>query len=386
MCNRIVWLTALAASLVSCKLYAAAIEAEGIAAIGNGGVEHARRVARDDAVRQASLQLGTTVVSSEQLISNGTTLRSGTVRPAAQVNNFAVLREWNDAGTLHVIIRADDRVHSAEHKSLGPYRKKVLLTPFHISNPFHAQDIDDVSRGIPRDLAQRLEQTGKFQSRVSRFAVPLESAGGTPEEISLAVKRLAAEYDSQFVVSGEVVDTGTSSDKGLFTTSTTRRFEVRALVYDGLTGVLIAQHRLNRVAEGSVSIGVDKPFGSNAFFSTGFGRAIDAVLASLAVGASDNLEPLPFTAQIVKIANGKIIFNAGTTSSVVPGDKLVAYRRKLEWDVASPINGADGIVETPAATVTVIQVQPSFAIGELAAESEGAKLKVGDYVRFSSSQ
>lgn len=107
---------------------------------------------------------------------------------------------------------------------------------------------------------------------------------------------------------------------------------------------------------------------------------MDWILDELTNVILNDVEHLPFTAQIVRISDKKIFFDAGATSLIESGDTLAVYRKKDEWIYS----GLDETVasETPIASVSVIQVQPLFSIGELSVEPNGIKLRTGDVVRF----
>lgn len=363
--------------------HAGAIEAEGVATLDKG-IAYARQAAKDDARRQLALQRGAIVTSSEQLTPRGDILQSGTVRPAAELGPAAAVKEWKSGDNLHVLMQADDS-DAPGAASTAAYRKKVLITPFQVNRPDHVLDMDDVTLGVPRNLHERLSRTGALQTRLGRYIVPTERSGATQAQIANAVRQLASDNDSQFVLTGEVTDAGATASKGFFTSRTTRNFEIRTALYDGLTGVLIAEHRIGQQGEGEVVIGRHRPFGTASFFSTPYGRVVDAVLGAVAMDMLNDLAPLPFTARIVRIENRKVIFDAGTTSAVQPGDKLIAYSKRPEWDVGGALNGPGGIPESPVATVSVQQVHPAFSIGELSEQPAQVRLKVGDYVRFATS-
>ncbi|WP_192805096.1 flagella assembly protein FlgT middle domain-containing protein [Noviherbaspirillum aerium] len=374
-------------------VHAAPMEAEGAAPLDKG-IAYARQAAKDDARRQLALQRGAVVVSGEQMTSSGELLQSAAVRPAGQVGPASTVREWKSGDALHVLMQAGDDAGSGfgldedeggNASATASYRKKVLITPFRVTRPEHVADMDDVPLGMSRNLYERLGRSGKLQPRLGKYVVPNERMGATPEQTAAAVRQLARDNDSQFVLAGEVVDAGTSTVKGFLSSTTTRNFEVRTSLYDGLTGVLIAERRIGRQGEGEVGIGRHRPFGSASFFSTAFGCVVDAVLGSAAAEMMQDLAPLPFTARIVRIENRKLIFDAGVTSAVQPGDKLIAYSRKPEWDVGAALHGAGGVPESPVATVSVVQVHPAFSVGEMSEQPARVHLKVGDYVRFASS-
>lgn len=368
----------------SIPLYAASVEAEGVAAITENGVDQARRNAIADAVHQASLQIGVHVSASGQLTPNDVLVENSRVRGMQEPANISVVREWKNENILHVVIRAESAQTIDQAMPPLTYKKKVVVVPFHVYQPAHVGDIDDIWNGFPRELIYRLENTNKFLVELSKFTIPTENKRLVSEQVSMLAKRIASESNSQFVIAGEVLDAGITAISENFFDAKKRRFEVQILVYDGLTGVLLARHKLNKPSEGAVVVGLEKPFGSAAFFSTVFGKSVDWTLDGLTKAISNDLDRLPFTAQIVRISNKKIFFNAGATSLVAPGDNLAVYSKKNEWvhsGLDEPVTS-----ETPVASVSVIQVQPLFSIGELSVDPNSIKLRPGDVVRFVSSR
>lgn len=351
-----------------------AMEAEGVAEIDHRGIDYARHIATDDALRQLALQQGAAVASVDDINTNGTVVRSAAVRPVAPVDRYSLVREWNDEHALHVLIHADSATALPASAAQKGYKKKVLLTPFYVDNPAQVTDLDDVTNGIPRDLSQRLAQTGRFQARLSRYALPREASGHPPAQIATAVKQLALANDSQFVLAGEVTNAGAG-------TGDSRSFEVRTTLYDGITGTLIAEHRIDRNGTGNVSSPLNQPFGSASFFTSGFGKVVDVVLEAIARQTLDELAPLPFTATIVRVEGAMVFFDAGATSAIQPGDNLMAFGRHVSWDVGAPMQGTGEALETPLATVSVVQVQPAFSVGELQGDRARIHLKPGDFVR-----
>ncbi|MGV8898361.1 MAG: flagellar assembly protein T N-terminal domain-containing protein [Burkholderiaceae bacterium] len=365
---------------VSMPLYAASVEAEGMAVIAENGLAQARRNAIRDAVHQASLQIGVHVSASNQLASNDVLLENSRVRGMAELANVSVIREWEKENILHVVIRAESTQTTDQVMPSLIYKKKVVVVPFHVYQSAQVSDIDDIWNGFPRELLFRLENTNKFLGEFSKFTLPTENKRLVSEQVSTLVKRIASEKNSQFVIAGEVVDAGITASSNNFFGAKKRRFEVQILVYDGFAGILLARHKLSRSSEGSVVVGLDKPFGSADFFSTAFGQSVDSTLDEITKVILNDVEHLPFTAQILRLSNKKIFFNAGATSLVAPGDQLALYSKKVEW----AYSGLEEFVtsETPIASVSVIQVHPLFSIGELSVEPGSINLHPGDVVRF----
>lgn len=365
--------------------HAATVDAEGMASIDGRNLEQVRQAAIRDALRQASIQAGARVESAELVTAGGLALESSRMRGTEDLSNVTIMREWQDKDLFHVRIRAENNASAGQPATSRSYKKKIVAAPFNVNKTGQVDDIDDIWSGFPKELLRRLESTHKFLPKVSKFSLPADARGVAVEPNGEHVKQLALLNESQFVVSGAILDAGTSVDRAWFGLSVTkrRRFEVEIFVHDGLTGALISHHRLDRAMEGEVKVGNDKPFGSAAFFATDYGRNVDWVMQALTKAILADLEPVPFTARIVRISGGKIFLDAGASSLLAPGDKLVAYRKKDEPAVIGlSMNAEYGMPEAPVATVSITQVQPLFSIGELSLDAKSVNLRVGDLVRF----
>jgi hypothetical protein len=192
-------------------------------------------------------------------------------------------------------------------------------------------------------------------------------------------------YEGQFVVSGEIVDAGNFDKPAYFglVNRDARRIEIEFYVHDGLTGVLLARRTALVEQVGERRVGRDKPFGSASFAGTPFGGAILRALDEGIAGIAADIAALPFMAKVVQVQGERIVIDAGSTSSVAPGDQLVIYRA----DPRQQVYGADplaplGTVETPVGTLAIVQVQPGFAIGTVTPPAAARQVSAGDMVRF----
>lgn len=195
-------------------------------------------------------------------------------------------------------------------------------------------------------------------------------------------RRIAADNDSQFVISGGVVDASSFTAGGMFGLfeHAVRRFELEPFVHDGMTGAMIARHRVLETAAGDVRIGGGHSFGSAAFTASSYGQAIARALASAANLIAADLEHLPFMAKIIDVSGKRVYIDAGGTSLLAPGDQLVVFHRgpALYGDGAASC----GPAETPVATLSITEVQPTFAAAEVDPSAVAPAIASGDLVRF----
>lgn len=358
------------------------VEAEGAALIDAGGLGKARQAAIEDALRQADEALGMSVVSSEFRGNDGGITELSRYRPLGRAANPLVIKEWREDNAYYVRIRAE--VQSRD--DVLAYRRKIAVTQFHVARPLQVQDIDDIWNGYPKALLNALENSGLF--------LPVYPAGGLGRlELPLdrpqnreTIRLLAEQSGAQFVISGIVHDAGADVADGAMQRAfrgrpDSRRIEVEMLIHDGLTGALITRNRGAKAIQGEVLPGRDKPFGSAAFFATGFGKAVARLMARQAQLAVDELGRLPFIAKLVRIDGERLFFDAGSTSGLGVGDRLMLYGvSPLTEATELGSNRLLGIAEKPVATVTIRQVQPLFSVG--VAEMQPRKIQIGDMIRF----
>lgn len=368
---------------VSLPACAAPLEAEGVASVADGGLARARQAAIRDALEQLGLRSGARVDVAAGATTRGKTLESSRVQPALEFERYTVLREWQTGQLLHVRIAVkEEDARPRGSVNLG-YKKKIVVTPFHVRRSPQLDDVDDIAIRLPQELLRRMGAGGKFLGKESPYVISPGASG--PSADTAAVRRLAGMYESQFVVSGEIIDAGNFEQPAYYglVKKDARRIELAFYVHDGLSGALLARRTAVAEQAGERRVGRDKPFGSASFAATPFGGAILRALDEGIAGIAADLAALPFMAKVVRVEGERIFIDAGSTSSVAPGDQLVIYRQ----DPRQQVYGADprvplGTVEAPVGTVSIVQVQPGFAIGTVTPPAAARQVSAGDMVRF----
>jgi hypothetical protein len=370
---------------VNTPAQAAPAEAEGVALIDEGGTARARQLAIRDALEQLGLRSAARVdvASAGGIKPAGKTLDSSRVQPGAEFDNYKIVREWQTGQLLHVRVAVKEEEARPRGNVNLAYRKKIVVTPFHVRRSPQLDDIDNIATRLPQELLRRMSETGKFLGKDSPYVISPGTVG--PASDTAAVRRLAALYESQFVISGEIVDAGNFGKPAYYglLKKDARRIEIAFYVHDGLSGALVARRTVVAEGVGERRIGRDKPFGSASFAATPFGGAILRALDEGIAQIAQDIAPLPFMAKVVQVQGERIFIDAGSTSSVTPGDQLVLYRS----DARQQVYGNDplvplGTVEAPLGTVSIVQVQPGFAIGKIEPASAAKQVSAGDLVRF----
>lgn len=411
-------------TLAATPLAAETLTAQGMAALDAAGSrETARAEAIRDALEQASLEAGAQVAGSSPIArpDQGSLSVNAQRRPS----QFRLKREWTDKGLLMVEVEADfpddsaasprptsqpvQQTTSCAGNSQPRYRKTIAVAPFLLMQAGQADDLDNPGQGVPNELLRRLEASKRLLPTVNANA---NVFGGTASAAPLqadpeAIKQVALNTNSQFVLTGRVLDTSVSARQtrpywgwqsadngsphfgvalpgstlgaGVAQQATQRRFEIELQIYDGATAVLLARQTLQQEASGKVATSSRQAFGSSGFLASDYGRAVDRVLNDATSAIDNTLACLPLTAKIVKIDGSRIYLNAGGLQQLRPGDTLTVYKKQTNKPVSLPeTNEALGIPETPAASASIVQVQPRFAIAEL---SRTAGIRSGDLVR-----
>lgn len=365
--------------------HAAPAEAEGVALIDEGGAARARQLAIRDALEQLGLRSAARVevAAGSGTRPAGKSLESSRVQPGAEFDNYRIVREWQTGQLLHVRVAVKEEEARPRGNVNLAYRKKILVTPFHVRRSPQLDDIDNIATRLPQELLRRMGETGKFLGKDSPYVISPGTTG--PAADTAAVRRLATMYESQFVISGEIIDASNFGKPAYYglVKKDARRIEIAFYVHDGLSGALVARRTVVAEGVGERRIGRDKPFGSASFAATPFGGAIMRALDEGIAQIAQDIAPLPFMAKVVQVQGERIFIDAGSTSSVTPGDQLVLYRS----DARQQVYGNDplvplGTVESPLGTVSIVQVQPGFAIGKIEPASAAKQVSAGDLVRF----
>lgn len=374
------FLVAVVLELACHSAVALSIEAEGTAPIVDGAPGKARILAIQNAIRQAAMQNSVEISTATTLSNHTVTGDSARLRSTGRVSNVSVADEWTEDGVLHVLIRAEVGAAQDAGTVKNGYRKKIAFMQLSVRDRSAAADLPYIEMELPRLLRKEMENRygvigvdGAQYMLAERAASPVQENAIPGRDM---VERVARELGVQFLVAGAILGTGIN-DEFL---GKTRRFEMELMLFDGVSGTMLARSRYNENVTGA---GLVKPGVSVAgaeFLETPYGLAIQRMLQRAAAALFADLNQLPFTAHVIRSDANKVYFDAGSTSSVRVGDMLLTYKVGDE-QMADPSNGRFlGFTEQPVATLVVKSVQPQFAVGEL--ETDQVHIKPGDIVRF----
>jgi hypothetical protein len=310
--------------------------------------------------------------------------------PTKPANPDIVPKKITRFKTLPTIVKAPVLVMSnatAPANTPRIVKKKIVSAAFNVKFPNQVADIDDIAHGFAEQLSLRLNDSKKFLSKTSPYLLLLATQDDTPA--TQMTRQMAQTNESQFVVTGEIRDAGIVVEKKLLGmwSIPRRHFEVDLSVLDGESGILIARHILHQQVVEEVELGRDKPFGSQAFYATTYGKAIGNVLDEAVKRVMQDVEEIPVVARIVKIRGGQLVIDAGSASALAVGDEFYVFNAQYQL----PANGLTplpvlppvlGVPERKLGNATITQVERGFAQIEVNADPLAMGLREGDYVRL----
>ncbi len=400
-------------------VFARTVEAEGAAPIG-ASVAQAKRLALQDAIRQALMQGAAQVSTTTVTTANGVVADNMRFSARGRVTGVSVLREWTDESHYYVRIRANVpgatsldgvrpttaraagsngdgvapavRLANGDQDALSHYRRKVAVSQFHVLDRTQVADLPGIEVALAQELERRLSLDDRLLALdASQYLLPLSGADVLSQRRILGAlppardaQQVAAEFAEslgvQFVVSGAIRDLGVSNR---FLGQQLRNIELDIFVYDGISGAEVARHRVNETAEKSgygELMPRDAGLMTEKFFASPFGRQVDKTLDKLVDLIVADVTTQPFTARVIRSEGRQVYFDAGGRANLRVGDVLNAY--KVTDAPVADLAGqhALGYAETPATQLIVTQVQRQFSVGELA--SETTRLAPGDVIRF----
>ena len=391
------------------------VEAEGAARIGES-VAQAKRMALQDAIRQALMQADSSISTTTVTSRNGVVSDNMRFSARGRVTNVKLLREWTDEDHYYVKIRAqvpgdealqallqaeqtDDGAAGTAHargngraEAANHYRRKVAVSQFHVLDRKQIADLPKIETELARELERRLARDGRVLTvNASQYLLPLTEEGVISQRRILGAlpparepTQVASEFAEslgvQFVVTGVIRDMSVTNH---FLGAKIRNLEVDLFVHDGISGSTIARHRVSETIEEDAMTElhpVDNAVLTEKFFASPFGRKVDQMLDRLVDLVVNDVDSQPFTARVIRAEGNRVYFDAGGLANIRVGDVLNTYKLTETPVKDFPGQRALGYAEKPATPLIVTQVQRLFSVGELAEDT--ARLTPGDVIRF----
>lgn len=375
------------------------VEAEGVAAIEYNDENSARVRAMRNAIENASVQVSANVHSTQVMENGNLTVDYLRVNSSAKVSDIQVLSEGRDGDLYRVRILA--RVSPNQicaNVMTNHYRKSVAITGFSMEHPEHATlgHLGAVDRSLAALLVNDLNGRDGIRALSANYMTLYPNTPNAPTQVSprMTLTRAvsaAKDLGVQFVVSGVIRDMAMENpeaprasnwDKwlkrvGITKAKRTRHFVFDVFVHDGYSGALVFQSRYRTYGLWNERNHDQVGFGTAKYFSTDYGQQVRMLLDQAVADLQKTVQCQPFMATIAQVGGNRLFISSGAESGLRPGDFLSVYRTSQKFDRQG--DSFWQITDTRL-VAEVKQVQPYYAVAEMAIGTERLNLQVDDLV------
>jgi len=391
-------LSALTIALTSSyTLHAASIESSGRAIIYDNDIEDARYRATEQAIKQAVLQSSATLIANDKL-DNGQLDSSIHLQSAGFAESTKILSEIIRENILKIRISTEitDEMQ-CRNGATNLYRKSVGITGFALQSPQQANvgALHNIPRALPKSLTNEINKQGYLHALAATETLIYPDLINAPTSRNVDgsltdVAKIGEELGVQYVISGVIRDIdemnlrNSNQDTPLNSLlrwankeTNERNIMLDIYIYDGFSGALLFEHSYQESGVWTLKRNKKVGFGSNAFWKTNYGNVVKQVLWQASLDVSEKLRCQPFVANIFRTEGNKLHLNAGALSGIKKGDKFSVYRR---YEIFDQLQNAQTQLNNANINVTITQVQPNFAIGELAVDARILNVQQQDVV------
>ena len=391
------------------------VRATGVASTEGVTKAFARQMAIRDALKNASMQNNLTVSSSQEMANHQLIKGSGRFTTQSKVIGYKIISEgmqnldeieiYDEYGvdikgaaeqaltTYEVVIEAclteDERACGQVRGN--QYQLKLAVSQV-VMSPNKSQSVSDISNlleGYQSELYRRLTASGyrnlmRFNSGGALF--PNRSI--VPNVSMNVLQPIRDATGAQYLLL-TVINSASKHNQDSDMKNSFRRFynlevrpnarylEVDWYLIDLMNYEVVSQNRIGFDVKGSVVVGRDKPFGTNAFFSTDTGMMFHALLTKQVRSVLQELNCRPLETQIIDIRDGDYILYLSADSGVQVGDILSVYHRFGREIRFQGVNL--GVDSEPVGFLTIKRIHSKFAVAELLGKQ--GVIAVGDRVK-----
>ncbi len=369
--------------LCSMSVWAVELTSVGSAAMGND-LEETRDKAIRDALRQASLQVGGSIHSSQMLVDGLVTHDQMTLKSNGQFRHVKILQEKIKQGILEVTIRAEFTTGGMCKVNQGNgYRKAVAVAGFALQNPKEASlgGLNNIEQRLSGVMANAINSHHRLHAMDSGHVLLFSSVDRAPssqnnvQRLSNSVE-LAKELGAQFVVSGVIRDLAMINPNaseprawdapldflGLSREKRQRNFVLDVYVHDGISGALMLQNTYATSGVWQYENHYKTGFATPEFWKSDFGSQVKSLLSKVVGDLNSNLGCQPYMAKIIDARGDYVRLDTGGSVGMRPGDELTVFRTSTFYNLDQ--QGLTQLQDTKV-KATITQVQPRFAIAKL---------------------
>ena len=362
----------------------------------------ARKMAIRDALQQASLKNNVVVKTDQSVEAYQLKLDSTRFISNSKVKSFEVLKEgYEDSDDMYgktkegpLNYEVTMNVCLTEERGVctnlpgNKYQTRLAVAPAVFAHASQANDISNLLNGYQLELDRRIRNQGYKNYTLLKQPVDLQpnrqvAPNLDPELLASIRNQTGAQYLLLTILrsmSSHQEDSVFNSMKRLYDLEvkpTERHIETDWYVVDLMRNEIVHQSRGGFDIKGDVTVGRDRPFGTNAFFATDTGKVFHALLEQEVNDALDYLHCKSFESEIIDVRDNEYVIYLNANSGAKVGDDLAVYHK-----TGRPVrfNGMNlGTDQIPGAFLKITRIMPKFAIAEITAKK--GIVQVGDIVK-----
>lgn len=312
-------------------------ETRGWAPIINGNVDAARERAIENALRQSLDLAGGSVHSVEDVVDGVITGQRMQWRSNGAIEHAELVRERTNKQrhevTLRTLVRANVGACEGTH-----YKPTVVLTPFEVAQAEHLNH--GQIHGIAEASSFRFSRLLGQHSQTLRVAQLLKGQQGVSRyldsnrNIQLAefTRRIAREYNSQYILSGVFHDLSATPVEGVNLTfwrhpTYNRQFELSLYLLDGYSGELLTTASISGQAPWSYAYNEPVDVTSESFWQGDFGKQLETRMRDLVYGIDEQLQCKGLKGLVVRTESDNVYINLGERHLLTLGTKAQLLHR-----------------------------------------------------------
>ncbi|WP_173290899.1 hypothetical protein [Thiosulfativibrio zosterae] len=393
------------------------VHAKGTASTEGVSEAFARQMAIRDALKNASMQNNVKVSATQEMENFRLTKASERFTTQSKVQQYQITREgMMELNFENQYDQYGEEIKDAEKKASTTYEVEldVCLTEDPAAcnqtpgnqyqlklavaqvamDPNQGQSVSDISnllRGYQLELDRRLTLQG-YQNKemIETGSNVYPNLGLTPNLSPDVLDPIRDRTGAQYLLVSIIRSASRHNDDSN-TWNNIKRFynqeikpnaryiELDWYLIDLMNHRVQAQDRLGFDVKGNVTVGREKPFGTNAFFDTDTGMVFHALLEQQTQGVMQSLHCLALETQIIDKRDGDIIIFLSADSGAQVGDTLAVYHK---FGNAIRFQGVDlGVDSEPSGFLKIKRIQNKFAVATIESQQGQGLIDVGDLVK-----
>lgn len=309
--------------------HAAWFEAKGQAKVIDGNRAQAKRVATEEALKQAMLFAGASIQSVHTLTNGLLENEEMTIRSTGEVERLELIDEVYSDGMVTVSVRADIfpkmKTCSAQNDE-----KHFSSTHFLVRN--RQQLAQGSITHFDEAVTQRFAETMRLNTQAMKMThIAPHTAKFKNEFTDENVRTLSTLSNTQFVVVGTIDDLSiTTEAPSVFLPwangESMRNFRITLRVYDGVSGGQLFSNTYQNEAPWEFDRFEIVDEFSAMFWRTQYGKAIDKTLQTAILDIQETVACQPVTGRVLGVTYDKVSVSLGRDNGIDVNDELFLYQ------------------------------------------------------------